>query len=346
MALSKQDARMAFRCEQYDTFAETTRHYILMYFYGDRSIEMIEEKTGKVFLKRSSFEVPRSGFYLGAVISVCGRPTTITDYADHVTKQLCEEFNEKTTIVIEEAAFTSLGRCLSILTEECGFTAVNVQMLWVKPEAAMEHNLPFAADMQSGTRLLVVECARSDAIAKGNEYTRRVPNTYAAASTEQAALWAQLIEQASRKPLCVFDEENSSVVVIKPEMIALNRAGSAIQQLIDLGLEPTAFAQRAFSAAEANRFLRAYRGVLPDMEGTIASFVGNVWVLQFVSLDDSVDVVSTVREACGPFDPVIAKKLFPKTIRARFGKDCAHNGIHCCDLPGEGPVYADFFFTH
>lgn len=38
------------------------------------------------------------------------------------------------------------------------------------------------------------------------------------------------------------------------------------------------------------------------------------------------------RELCGPFDPEIARKLEPNSLRAKFGIDRVKNAIHCTDL--------------
>ncbi|KAA6361716.1 MAG: nucleoside-diphosphate kinase, partial [Streblomastix strix] len=51
------------------------------------------------------------------------------------------------------------------------------------------------------------------------------------------------------------------------------------------------------------------------------------------------------RDLCGPYDPSIAKQLFPKSIRAIFGESIIKNAIHCTDLPDDGvfgnnfPIY-------
>lgn len=344
MAHSTQDPRMAFRCTQYDSFAHMERGFIITYFYEDSSFEMMEDKSGRILMRRAPTDIPRSAFYIGSTIDVLGRPTKITAYADIVTTQLCAEAAEMTVVIIGEGAFTSLGRCLSILLEECQFALADVQMAWVMPEEASERGLPFAADMQTGARVVVVKCLHADAIAKGLAFTQRVKDVYAASSGEEATEWVGLLAEAASSPLCVFDEMNSSVVVLKPALVNSGCGGSIIQQLIDLGLEPTGLTQFHFTAKEAHTFMHPYVGVLPDLDKTAANMVGNVWVLQLVSLDDSADVVAAVRAACGPFDPVIAKRLFPKTIRACFGTDCTTNAVHCCDLEGEGPIYTNFFF--
>ena len=45
------------------------------------------------------------------------------------------------------------------------------------------------------------------------------------------------------------------------------------------------------------------------------------------------NAVEKFRAFAGPFDPEIARKLEPDTLRARFGVDRVMNGVHCTDLP-------------
>jgi len=44
-------------------------------------------------------------------------------------------------------------------------------------------------------------------------------------------------------------------------------------------------------------------------------------------------------------DPEIAKNLRPKTIRAKYGMDRVANAIHCTDLPEDGTLECEYFFS-
>ena len=57
------------------------------------------------------------------------------------------------------------------------------------------------------------------------------------------------------------------------------------------------------------------------------------------------NVVKTFRDLAGPMDPEIAKNLRPNTIRARFGVDRVKNAIHCTDLPEDGSLECEYFFS-
>jgi nucleoside-diphosphate kinase len=57
------------------------------------------------------------------------------------------------------------------------------------------------------------------------------------------------------------------------------------------------------------------------------------------------NVVKAFRDLCGPMDPEIAKNLRPNTIRARFGIDRIRNAVHCTDLPEDGSLESEYWFS-
>ncbi|ORC93699.1 putative nucleoside diphosphate kinase [Trypanosoma theileri] len=344
MALSKQDPRLAFYCEKHDDISHLTRRYVLLFYYEDHSIEMREMPNNVLHLKRTPFpHLKKDDFNIGSVLTIFGGIVTLTAYADEVTRELCERKSESTVILLGESLLSQMGRCLAILTEECGFTISAMQMTWTMEDAVANYGLP--AELVGG-RVVVVRCARTDAIQKGLDYVNRVPGAHAAHNEEEAKRWNQLLEEASKQPVAIFNDYRSSVIIVKPHALRKKAGGSIIQHLLDVTrLELTALMLVNLSSRVVDEFLQPYKGVLPDFVETASALTGPVWILQLVSLnDDVVDVISTVREVCGPFDPFIAKELRPKTIRAIFGVNRAENAVHCCDLPDEGPLYADFFF--
>ncbi|KAK7196289.1 Nucleoside diphosphate kinase [Novymonas esmeraldas] len=343
MATSTLDPRMAFHANQQDPGAPQPRHLIVRYFYQSGTVELMEAPSGRLYLKRTAVNIPASAFTVGSTVMLFGKATTITAFADEVTRQLCAQHSELTTVLIAEEAFPALGRYLAMLTEECRFAITDVEMVWVRPETVSAWDLPVAL---TNTRVVVVLCTREKAVEKGFDFVERATGTCTAKDAEQATMWGRLAELAKAKPLAMFNESNSSVVVLKPHLLSAGRGGSALQQLLDVGLEATALTTVTMSSAAAREFMEPYRGVLPDLEGTTSSFVGTSWVVQLISLDDSTSVVDTVREVCGPYDTVVAKKLYARSIRARYGDSETNNAVHCCDLPGDAPIYTKFFFQH
>lgn len=56
------------------------------------------------------------------------------------------------------------------------------------------------------------------------------------------------------------------------------------------------------------------------------------------------DVVTAFRETAGPWDVDMAKELRPESIRAIYGENSARSGVHCTDLPEDGPLECRYFF--
>lgn len=56
------------------------------------------------------------------------------------------------------------------------------------------------------------------------------------------------------------------------------------------------------------------------------------------------NAVEKLRKLCGPYDPEIARKLEPTTLRARFGLDRVQNAVHCTDLSEDGRLEVQYIF--
>nr|CCC90051.1 putative nucleoside diphosphate kinase [Trypanosoma congolense IL3000] len=342
MARSAQDPHLSFFCEQYDHIAHRTNRYVLQFYFEDHTVEMRQVSNSKLHLKRAPFpHLSRENFKLGNSLSLLGGVVKLVSYADEVTRELCGTSDETTVVMFGEQLLPRLGHCLAVLVEECGFSILDMQMVWVPPETAAAYAVP--PELGSG-RVVVVKCANTNGIQCGIDFMDRIKGAYAATCDVEISKWEQLLELAKEHPVAIHDDVNSTVVIVKSHSLQKLAGGVIMQQLIDEGLELSAVALRHLTSRDATELLTPYKGVLPDFTETVESLFGSVWVMQFVSLDEKVDVISLGREVCGPFDPTIAKELKPRSIRARFGVNRAYNAVHCCDLPEEGPLYANFFF--
>ncbi|RNF00381.1 nucleoside diphosphate kinase [Trypanosoma rangeli] len=342
MALSKQDPRLAFYCERHDDISQLVRRYILFFFYEDHSVEMRELPKNVIHLRRTPFpHLRKDCFRLGTALTIFGGIVKITGYADEVTRVLCEKESESTVMLLGESLLPQLGHYLAMLTEECGFAISSMQMVWPRGDIFETYGLP---EGLTNGRVVVACCVRADAVQKGLDYMNRATGAFAARDEEEAKKWAQLVEEVSRKPVAIFEDPHCSVVIVKPHAVRSRNAGSILQLLLDAGLEPAALRTANLSSRVVDIFLQPYKDVLPDFSESAKGLTGHVWVIQLVSPEDEVDVVSLVREVCGPFDPIIAKELRPKSVRAIYGADRANNAVHCCDLPEEGAIYTNFFF--
>ena len=348
MSRSILDPRLCFECTYYDELADITREYQLLFFYNDLSVELTDLKTRKPSLKRITCKtLRRDNFYLGSVIVVFGRVLTLTSYGDEVTRQLCEKNGEPTMFVLGEALFPKLGSSLAILTEECGYTVKRMNSTVLSPQQAQAFGLPAKL---GGRRAVVIQAVREDALSRGPDFIRRLgagdSSAACAQSSAQVQQLAQLADEAASQPSAVVsDDASTSVLLVKPHVVAANGAGDLLQQVISSGVQVTAIAQVNLSSHQADEFLQPYKGVLADYTATVQHLAGKSWAVQVAAASSKVqNVVQHVREVAGPFDPSIAKVLAPKSLRAKYGADRVDNALHVTDLQGDSAPNVEFLF--
>jgi nucleoside-diphosphate kinase len=57
------------------------------------------------------------------------------------------------------------------------------------------------------------------------------------------------------------------------------------------------------------------------------------------------DAVACLRKLCGPHNPEEASRVNRNSIRGLFGKSLSENAVHCTDLPEDGLIECEYFFT-
>ena len=96
-----------------------------------------------------------------------------------------------------------------------------------------------------------------------------------------------------------------------------------------------------FDHAVSQEFYEAYK-FLPEHKKLIDHLASGPSVAIEVRQDNAVE---KFRKLCGPYDPEIARKLEPTSLRACFGTDRVLNGVHCTDLPEDGRLEVQFVFS-
>lgn len=339
MSRSILDPRLCFIAEYVDEMANLTREFQLLYFYDDNSVELRELKTKKIFLRRiQSPGLTREQFFLGGNVMVFGRVMRLTRFGDEVTRQLCEESAEYTTMIFSEPLFSKLGSILAVLVEECGFSVKDMNTVVLSPTAVEMAGL---SPSLGHARAAVVQAVRRQAVECGKEFASRIGRHVSVASDlKTAQQWQSLLREPSA---AIQGDYQTSMILLKPHALQKNLGGQIIQFFLDQGLSLAAIRAVSLSPHNADFLIQPYKGVLADYQATVDSISGNSWVVQFASTN-SVEALPTVRSICGPYDPAIAKALVPKSIRARFGVDRVNNAVHCVDVAEDSIVYPQFFF--
>jgi nucleoside-diphosphate kinase len=360
MSCSVTDPRLAFHATYVDTQSHTTKEFLCVFYWGNGSVELIDAKSGKTFLKRTqSPHLTKAHFYLGANVVVFGRVLTLVRYADKVTEQLSERVSESVIAVLAEPAFDRIGDCLDIATQECSFGICDMQVTHLRAAdwdtaahgGAGSEPGPAALLPRSfcNKKVLVLHLIRDQAVAKAQQLPARFEAgewTWVAQSKADVEEASALMNLAHRRPSADLAGP-STVVLVKPHVVSGKRGGEAIQSILSMCPQTSiqALSQLTLSSADADAFLQPYKGILKEYKTTVEHIASApCWALQLVAKDGS-NPVEAVREAVGPFDPTIAKVLRPKTLRARLGKDAARNALHCSDLPEDGADDAAFLWA-
>lgn len=141
-------------------------------------------------------------------------------------------------------------------------------------------------------------------------------------------------------PTAAFN--NCTCCIIKPHAIQEGNAGTIIDMILQEGFEISSMQMFSLDKPTAEEFFEVYKGVLPEFVGMIEQMTTGPCIVMEVRQEN---VVQKFRELCGPMDPEIAKNLRPNTIRAKFGQSRTVNAVHCSDLPEDGTLEVEYFFS-
>jgi nucleoside-diphosphate kinase len=363
MSRSVTDARLAFNATHEDVASGLTRHFLCLFFHGDNTVELIDEQSTRTFLKRTYCpNISTEQFFLGSDIVIFGRVLHLTSYIDKVTEQLCEKVAESTVVVVHEDAFPHMGDLLDVAVVECGFNICELQVVQLTKADVKNYQGEVinqgAAMLPArfiGVRVAVITFIRDKAVEKAQTLAARLgmeADVVAAATKAEAATLSTIYPIAKARPSALMAEggAQSSVVIIKPDVVGASRGGAVLQTLLReagrqlRGVQLVALSQFTLSTLQAEAFLNVYKGILPEYRLIVDNLAsGALWVAQFTAEDEGVGHV--MREVCGPVDPVIAKVLRPATIRAKLGVDAVRNVVHCSDLPEDGAADAAFLWS-
>eukprot|EP00048_Salpingoeca_helianthica_P023863 m.27788 g.27788 ORF g.27788 m.27788 type:complete len:382 (+) comp9040_c0_seq1:1572-2717(+) len=340
--------RFAFSAEWYDAPAAMTRKYAVLFFPKDETVELVDLKSKKVFLKRAKAEGVRADtLYIGAAVNIMSRQMKIVDFGDDYTRKALGTRRENTLVVLKQG---DIPRCGAIIDALCssGLVLAHVRMGYISPPDAEEllgdrdaPSFATVAGQLSDGPVIALGLLGESACAT----VARIVSSSSAYSSPDAAT-------AARQAALVFGEssvvlpspafEQSTLCLIKPHAVASGLAGRIIDAVVQKGFRLGALQSFTLDTASASEFLEVYKGVVAEYPAMVAALTAGTSIALEVVGDG--DVHALFREFVGPTDPEIARHLRPATLRARFGKDRVANAVHCTDLPEDVPLEVDYFF--
>ncbi|XP_003386599.1 PREDICTED: nucleoside diphosphate kinase 7-like [Amphimedon queenslandica] len=367
------EERYSFITDWYDSYASINRQYQLVFFPSDSTCEMIDIKQKRLFLRRSPSPVKLDEIFLGAVLNILSRQLKVVDFADDFTRSRLETRKQITLALIKpDSAIAHIGEILNAIISE-GLTIAKMRMLRLTLKEAerfyrmSSSQILFNDDIQyiSSGPLVAIELVGENAIQRWADIlgpsdpaeARQVsPSSLRARfgtdQTHNVGHGSIGSEVAGREVEFFFKEgrgeilgsptaEGCTLCIIKPDALKAGLSAKIIQDILSEGLEITGLGLYNVEKANAEEFYEVYKGVLheyPDMVSLLTSGPSIAIALS------GRNAQAQFRQLCGPPDPEIARHLRPHTLRAKYGKNKLENGVHCTDLPEDGPLEVEYFF--
>lgn len=325
-----------FRCEHYEEHSQMCKEFILAVFVksarGPHEISLFDVKNNRVFLKRGIYEqdgpIRLQDLHVNGSVTVCSRKLKVLEYADMATREKFQVSCDQVHTLIGAKAMGELGALLSAATES-GFTIKRVKTLQ-RPHSG---------------RFVAMELVGPDAVTSWMEVVKMTASP-AAAAVVSAEPVSPETEKLFEGKETTATHHNCSLCIIRPHAMREGQAGQVVDALLGAGLEISAMQTYSLLKSQAENFYEVYKTVIPSaqyhaMIGELASGV----CLAIEVRSNTEDAVTKLRDLCGPYDVEIARHLRPHTLRAKLGKDAVHNTVHCTDLPEDGILESQYFFS-
>lgn len=326
-----QPDRYCFTVDYLDQQAGLVRQYKLLYFMSDKSIEMYDLKSKRVFLKRCPYPTlsPRD-LFIGATVTVFSRTLKVVDYGDEVTGRLFQSQSDRVIITIGGNALYQVGNLLKAIMAS-DVRVANIRLVNFSPSTARNVGSNFQ-------RCYVMECVGSNLERNADQWKNLAPgNVHVYFEPRDIEAYRNAAYDSGESTATM---SNCAVCVVKPHAVNAH-AGTVVQRIIDEGFEVTAMGAFTMSRADAEDLLEVYAGVVPEHKGLVDEMAsGQCWAMELRAENS----VPALRAVCGPHDPEICRVLYPNTIRGQLGVDRVRNAVHCTDLPEDGPLESEFFF--
>lgn len=282
---------------------------------------MYDLKNRRTFLKRCDYpSVTAKDLYKGGIITVYSRQLTIADYGDEFTRKMFEGSASSVTACVGTSALPSMGRIID---------AISTAELTLGEMRLMPDGLAFK--LTGGNTVELWEKllpSINGELGEGSVFN---------------------IDDVFATPLpaaVVGDATTSSLLLVKPHAVKGGALGRVLDQVLGSGFEVVNAKMCMLTRPNATEFLEVYKGVVPECVDWIEELTtGKSVALQLRFTAKPEATVLALRELCGAHDPEIAGHLHPTSLRALHGASKVKNAVHCTDLPEDGPLEVEYFFS-
>jgi len=353
------DESYGFIVEWFDTQAELVRRYRLTYFVKrgtTNEIELFDIKNKRVFLKRVALPaLTLADLYIGATLSVYARQLKVVEFCDNYTKEKCGKATSFLVLIVNANKSPYLGHAVSDIENAKDLRICQMRMLRVSAADAQTFGRQLQLDISSVQSIserpvLALELMHNQGAAFWNSFSAAFKNKYRVQSfalsnplAVEMLLGNEPLTSAAR-PTATFSQ--CTCCVIKPHAVKSKYAGNILTDILadSAGWEITALKLVQLDMAAASEFLEVYKGVTSTFHDHATELCSGLSIAMELRAPAGTDSVGAFRMLAGPFQWDFAKKLRPKSLRAKYGIDTVHCGVHCTDLPDDGPSESEYFF--
>ena len=116
VAATSVDDSLAFIAEWFDKMAAVNKPFRIIFYPVDNSIEIIDLKSRKLFLKRIQYPgLTQQYLFFGNTFVVYCLRFKIVDFADTFTKENLSQNSERTFVMIKPDSYINIGKIIDYL---------------------------------------------------------------------------------------------------------------------------------------------------------------------------------------------------------------------------------------
>lgn len=321
-------AILALKCEYLEAQSQLVRDFRLN-SYDDGTLELVDLRKNRIFLKRVYCNVSRNELFAGSVVNIFGKAIEVMGPADDGTRKYFETKTSIARAAVRLCGTKDLGALVRDLQKSftCLRTLKSVAICDLPPGAA---DLLRTAPGELVLILKVFDASGNNGQARLEALLEQRPGITAVALEDD-------IDGTVSNIVSRLEVSTATLCLVKPH--AYKRSGDILSAIADAGFNVTGLQVFILDAELAHKFFMPYKGVWPRYEDIVAHMLDGPCLAIHVTAN-----VSDFRDFAGPTDANLARILRPKSLRARFGIDVVQNAVHCTDMRDDAPLECSYFF--
>jgi len=269
-----------------------------------------------------------------------------------------QKTKERSVVIVKPAGYENVGNVIDSLAKS-GCITSRMRMCRLSSEQAAElyGDGKIADELSSGPIFAIeilgvgVQQGLAELVGDSKQQSTLAKNVFVSKSKRAADQEvSMLFEGSGVGGTATFN--NCTLCIIKPHAVLAGLSGQIITSILTSGFDVSALELFNLDRQAAEEFLEVYKSVVPEYNAMVEHYTaGPSLAIEVRTPQESPNsnginnTVAKFRELVGPSDPEIARHIRPNTLRAKFGQNKVKNAVHCTDLPEDGVLESEFFFS-